>query len=122
MSIREVDTKQELDELLTSDDDALFIVKFGATWCRPCEDAQPSFKILAEEMNTDGRNVQCVVLNKTEDNEEVFELNEISKLPTFVLFKKGSVKAKISRPDHAHLFDHFKSHLPNPALFLDADF
>lgn len=122
MALTVVDTDEQLQELLSSDRDRLFILKLGATWCAPCEEAQPAFEALSVETSSQKRNTTCIVINKTDDNEAIFDEHEITKLPTFILFQNGEVKAKIPRPDPAGLMKVMEPHLPLPALVLDEDF
>ena len=122
MALKVLDTKEQLQELLSSDTDRLFILKLGATWCAPCKDAQPAFEALSIEASLRNRNTTCVVINKTDENESLFEEHEITKLPTFILFQYGEMKAKIPRPNPDELTRIMEPYLPCPALVLDADF
>jgi len=122
MALKVLDTKEQLQELLSSDTDRLFILKLGATWCAPCKDAHPAFEALSIEASLQNRNTTCVVINKTDENESLFEEHEITKLPTFILFQYGEMKAKIPRPNPDELTRIMEPYLPCPALVLDEDF
>ena len=122
MALKVLDTDEQLKELLSSDSDRLFILKLGAIWCAPCEQAQPAFEALSLEASAQNRNTTCVVINKTDDNESLFDEYKITKLPTFILFQHGEVKAKIPRPNPEELMKIMEPHLPRPALVLNEDF
>ena len=122
MSLKVLDTDEQLQELLSSDDNCLFILKLGATWCVPCKESQPAFEALSMQASTQTRNITCVVIDKTDDNESLFEEHEVTKLPTFILFQRGEVKVKIPRPDPGELMDIMEPHFPHPVLVLDEDF
>jgi len=117
-----LETEEALQSLLTSSTDRLFIVKFGAVWCKPCTDLQPSIDALKQELAETDRNAQVVLVDRTDDNDELFSTHDISKLPTVLLIINGEVRTKLARPDSADLRHQVLSLLAPPALVLDADF
>jgi thioredoxin-like negative regulator of GroEL len=117
-----LETEEALHSVLTSSTDRLFIVKFGAVWCRPCTDLQPSIDALKLELAETDRNAQVVLVDRTEDNDELFSKHNITKLPTVLLITNEEVRAKLPRPDPADLRHQVFSMLAPPALVLDADF
>lgn len=117
-----LETEEALQSQLTTSTDRLFIVKFGAVWCKPCTDLQPSMDALSQELAETDRNAQVVLVYRTDDNDELFSTYEITKLPTVLLIINGEIRAKLARPDPADLRHQVLSLLPPPALVLDADF
>ena len=117
-----LETEEALQSVLTSSTDRLFIVKFGAVWCKPCTDLQPSIDALKQELSETDRNAQVVLVDRTDDNDELFSKHDITKLPTVLLITNGEVCAKLARPDPTDMRHKVISMLPPPALVLDADF
>ncbi len=64
----------------------VLMVKFTATWCRPCQEVAPVFADLSQEYNSEGtRFVQVDV----DDLDEVASEHNVAIMPTFVCIKRG---------------------------------
>lgn len=74
-----------LSKLLTSDKPVL--VKFWASWCRPCRTMTPKFHQAA--LTLQGK-VIFAQLN-VDEQKQVAQRYQIRSLPTMILFKKGKV-------------------------------
>jgi len=89
--VREVETYQELEELLQSiPEDQLVILDCFATWCGPCKSFAPFFDELSEKY-TD-------VLFLKADVEKIDELTKefkVRAMPTFIFFKNLTVIERI---------------------------
>lgn len=77
-----------LSKLLTSDKPVL--VKFWASWCRPCRTMTPKFHQAA---GTFKGKVTFAQLN-VDEQKQVAQRYQIRSLPTMILFKKGKVVAR----------------------------
>ena len=67
------------------------VVDFWASWCGPCRMMGPIFEELSEDMKE-------VVFGKlsTEDHGEIASKNNITSIPTLVVFKEGKEVGRIS--------------------------
>ena len=122
MSIHEVFSADELDAFLSKSKTQLVIVKFGAEWCRPCNELQPHVDALAAELEEGRRDVKFVKVEKTDETEELFERYEVTKLPTLILSVDNDTKNTLHRPDPDELRKQIFTLLPPPPLILDEDF
>jgi thioredoxin len=80
----ELQTKNEFEDLLKSDD--LVLVDFFADWCGPCRAFAPVFASFA----TAHPNVTCRKLDVEKLN-DIAQTYKVRSIPTLMLFKKGSV-------------------------------
>merc|ERR1712224_915399 len=77
-------TKAEYEEALKNEK---VVIDFTATWCGPCKTIAPVFEKFASEY-------EDIFFYKidVDENEEVAELEEVSKMPTFKFYHNGTVK------------------------------
>ncbi len=75
-------------EVLEADKPVL--VDFWAPWCGPCRMVTPVLEELAGERD----DLQIVKLN-VDDNQRTAAQFEVLSIPTLILFKNGSVAAKV---------------------------
>lgn len=122
MPVSEVESQAELDSKLSSDSNCVFIVKMGATWCKPCQEMDEPLQQLSDELALREHNATFLCVNREDNTEEMFETHEIAKLPTLLLFKAGEMTAKLPRPDMQQLRDAIEKLLPDRKLVLDEDF
>lgn len=82
--VKAVETKEEFLAELAAAGDKAVIVDFFATWCGPC-------KMIAPKIANWEQTYQNVVVLKVDvdENEETAAENEISAMPTFMVFKNG---------------------------------
>ena len=85
--VTKVSSKSHFQEQLTSAGDALVVVDFFATWCKPCKAIAP----LLEEMAKGEYSMVKFLKVDVDECEEVAMDNEISAMPTFKFFKGGNV-------------------------------
>ena len=85
-----VETKEEFDALIAGDKPV--IVDFTATWCPPCQRIGPVFAAIAEE--ADMADVVFVKVD-VDANAKTAEACGISCMPTFQMFKGGSMVDKL---------------------------
>lgn len=62
------------------------IVKFTATWCRPCQEIHPLYEKLAQEHSSAAF---CTV--DVDDLEDIASEYNVAMMPTFLVFKNGQV-------------------------------
>ena len=120
--VTDVNSLEDLDKILEKEDSRLVIVKFGAQWCHPCQQLQPHVDLLAQDLEDNARDAVVVCIEKTDDNEDIFEHYEITKLPTVIIFQASEQKHILPRPDPEQLRKEVYAALPLPALVLDDDF
>ncbi len=65
------------------------VAKFGAEWCGPCKESKPKFENLSKQFSS------VVFVEIDVDNvEPLANRYDIRSLPTFIVFKNGSVKQR----------------------------
>ncbi|XP_029189403.2 thioredoxin-2-like isoform X2 [Acropora millepora] len=81
--IVELETKEDFDNFMKEAGEKLVVVDFFATWCGPCKLISPTVKKLAEEY------ADKVFFAKVDvdENADTAEAEDISAMPTFVLYK-----------------------------------
>ena len=68
------------------------LVDFYATWCGPCKMMHPVIEELGKELDGEGR-VLTIDIDK---NEKLTNKYRIQSVPTFILFKDGEIKWRVS--------------------------
>ena len=88
--ITQIDTLKEFQELASTQNPGVFVVKFGAEWCGPCKKIEP---LVDECMSKMPDNVQCAVI----DVDESFEVYAFFKnkrilngIPAIVAYYAGN--------------------------------
>lgn len=83
--VKQIKSMAELEAAFNEAGSRAVFVDFFATWCGPCKMISPKL----EEMSKHYTNV--VVLKVDVDEcEDIAQKYEISAMPTFIVFKKGS--------------------------------
>lgn len=86
-----MEPKKSLQDLIQTSETPVF-VDFWAEWCGPCRMVAPAVKQLAEEMS--GR--LTVVKVNVDEKPELAAQFGIQSIPTFMMFKNGSVALRFS--------------------------
>lgn len=73
--------KKEFDEILETTE--LFLVEFGATWCKPCKVIEPILEELTPKYNI--YKVDC------DEEFELTKLYNVKGAPTMIVFKNREV-------------------------------
>jgi thioredoxin 1 len=71
------------------------VIKWGAVWCRPCNDLQPSYVAIARDF----KHKMTFVNADVEVCDDVADMYSISSLPTIAFYKFGRLSKKIEGPD-----------------------
>ena len=80
--------------LRTSSDSQLIIVKFSAKWCGPCKTIAPKYDALSKQFSN------CLFLYIDIDElSDASTVQDVSAVPTFKLFKKGTIVARFTGAD-----------------------
>lgn len=74
------------------------IVRFTASWCKPCKEIEPYFNSLGEKF----KNIIFLSVD-VDDNNDVFEKYEGFSVPLFLSFKFGNVTERFSGADKSKL-------------------
>ena len=82
--MKELETKDEFDEIIAENKDKLVVIDFYAAWCGPCKMIGPKF----EKMEADYPNAVFVKID-VDNNEETAEECEVEAMPCFQLYKDG---------------------------------
>lgn len=81
--IKHIETKQELEELLSKGD---VLVDFFATWCGPCKMLSP----VLEQLDKEGFPVQIVKIDTDEATNLAIEYG-VQAIPTLLFFSEGKL-------------------------------
>ncbi|KAL3233053.1 Thioredoxin-1 [Nakaseomyces bracarensis] len=86
--VKQISSAAEFDSAIAVD--KLVVVDFFATWCGPCKMIAPMIEKFANEYST-------ADFYKVDVDElpEVAQKNEVSAMPTMVLYKNGKEVAKV---------------------------
>ena len=82
--MKEIRTKQELDEILNSGDSKRVFIKIGAPWCNPCKQIQRTILDIEGGYSND---YIFFEVNAEESDEDVVSWLSVFNLPTIVIFK-----------------------------------
>mmetsp|Transcript_21912 Transcript_21912/g.19456 ORF Transcript_21912/g.19456 Transcript_21912/m.19456 type:complete len:106 (+) Transcript_21912:36-353(+) len=103
--MRELETKEEYDELLTENSDKLVVIDFFAAWCGPCKIIGPKF------VGMEGDFPDAIFVKvDVDENEETAEELEIEGMPTFKLFKGGEEVGSMTGANENKLRELIESH------------
>lgn len=81
----------EIQKVFESND-VYFLLYFTAKWCKPCQSIYPSLLKLEEGIKEKVLFIKIDI----DKNEEFVEKNNISSVPTFLIYKDDIVKDRIS--------------------------
>ncbi|KAI8901639.1 hypothetical protein BC833DRAFT_576684 [Globomyces pollinis-pini] len=87
-----VETPEQFSDIISSN--ALVIVDFHATWCGPCKMIAPKY----EKFSQTYTNMTFIKVD-VDEVPEVAQTNEIRAMPTFLIFKDGSMVEEIVGAD-----------------------
>lgn len=99
MSIREIDSIEQVKQLLKSNQKYILLY-FYTDWCKQCPGL---FKQIVTKLNEKYQNITVYKVNITHDN-EIIEMYKITKIPTVILLNTSSdisnkVESKRMSPD-----------------------
>ena len=108
--MKEIRTKQELDEILNSGDNKKICIKIGAPWCGPCSQIQRT--ILDIEGGYTG-DYDFYEVDADEADDELVSRLSVFNLPTIVIYdKKGEEVFRksglLTRAQLTTILDNFK--------------
>ncbi|XP_056884788.1 thioredoxin-like [Takifugu flavidus] len=87
--VKEITSKGEFDELLSSNKGKLVVVDFTATWCGPCRSIGPKFEALSKKEG----NANVVFVKVDVDKvPELTDKYKVTAMPTFMFFKDGKIE------------------------------
>lgn len=81
-----------------------FFVDFYADWCKPCKEFTPTF----EEYVRNYSSVCKFMKINIDDDEELADEYNITKVPTFIFFEDGEQKCRITGPNKDEIDNCFK--------------
>lgn len=81
--IKHIETKQELEEIISKGD---VLVDFFATWCGPCKMLSP----VLEQLDKEGFPVQIVKIDTDEATDLAMEYG-VQAIPTLLFFSEGKL-------------------------------
>ena len=96
--MKNITTKTELDEILSTS--AYTILKFGATWCGPCQQVAPIFEAVSQKHS----DVTFVSVD-VDDAQELAGQLGIQQVPTMLFFKQSALINNICGPVSETLLD-----------------
>lgn len=84
MEIREIKTKQELQDIIESNSNSIIVCKFSAQWCGPCKQLT---KIITDLEDID--NIIFTEVDVDECDNSLVEEYQVMNIPQMVYFKQG---------------------------------
>ena len=82
------------------------VVKFTATWCRPCKAIQPTYALLASDYGTAAF---CSI--DVDELDEVAASLQVAMMPTFCVFQGGAVVERYAGSSEDQLRAFLAKHL-----------
>ncbi len=108
MSDPSFNTFEELTEYSTKNPNKLIVLDFKATWCGPCKAIKP----FVEYLSNNYKNVDFYEIDIEDDEKaNITENFEISKVPTFIYFKNGSVCTQLIGTNKEKIEDNVNEYL-----------
>jgi len=105
MSITDLTTVTQLNEILGKSKDKLSVIDFHAIWCGPCKMIEPTYVDLARQY-PNVNFLKCDV----DEAKPIANLYSISAMPTFI-FLKGSTKVdQVRGPNRTALQQALRTH------------
>jgi thioredoxin 1 len=89
----------EFNTILKEAGDYPVLVDFGASWCGPCKHIKPFYQAMDKLY---GNSIVFVVID-VDEAEEVSSFYDIEALPTFVVFRNGSLTKKMTGASNKNL-------------------
>lgn len=116
-------TSKEIESLAKADVGGVTIVKFSASWCRPCSEIEEGFWGCLDDIDTAnaGKAPIVVLLVDADKAPDVFTEYEITGMPT-LLVCAGKERRILRKPETEELKEEIKRLLPSPELVLDGEF
>lgn len=108
VALRQLQTRQELQQVLKEAGSQLVVVNFFAPWCGPCRKMTPEFERLSREAKFAEMCFFCV---DTVENVETAEYYNINVLPTFILYRNGLKVERFTGADPAKLEAFLEAHV-----------
>ena len=99
------DNREDFEKNLNG---SLTVAMFSSSMCGPCFLMEPKMEEMAKKYSNDGLKVVKISLEPGRNAKAVKPLYsdmEVRELPTFILFKDGEQKGRISGTRHAELLD-----------------
>jgi thioredoxin 1 len=87
MAVREVDSQEEMERILSEAGNKLIVVDYGTTWCGPCKLMEPKMESWSEEY-TDVVFLK-VVGDKSKETSMMMKAAGIRSVPSFHFYKNG---------------------------------
>lgn len=107
--VKQINNKEELEEVYQLAEDKLVVIDFFATWCGPCKTIAPKLEAIAEELAD-----KLVVVKIDIDGADVQDLvtgHKIEVMPTFVFKRRGVHLDTLSGSNEAKLKELIEKHI-----------
>ena len=88
MVIREINSRENYDEFLGMDKDALVVIKFGAAWCGPCRVLSGTLKSL-DDNKINGALFGTVEIGEDDWSDGLASELGIRNIPVLIYYKNG---------------------------------
>ncbi|KXJ91507.1 PITH domain-domain-containing protein [Microdochium bolleyi] len=88
-----ISSRDQFSELLKSS--SIVVADFYADWCGPCKQIAPFFEQLSRQLSQPGVATFVKINTETEAGKQVSAEYRITSLPTFILFRNGSVVEQV---------------------------
>lgn len=94
ISIKTIGSTEEFEKILQGTD--ILIVKFTASWCKPCKAIQPVFQQKASKyVEISSKEVEIVTID-VDEVDDVSSKYKVTMMPTFMAFQHGKPVSSMS--------------------------
>ena len=94
-----METPYDLNEFLKNKENV--VVYYSASWCKPCREMKEKFVKFGDNFINSVSTLELDI----DECEEIVEFNDVSKVPTFHVYKNGNITHTENSVDK--LYEHF---------------
>jgi thiol-disulfide isomerase/thioredoxin len=115
--IDNITSYKELD--IVMDNHNYVILKFGAKWCKPCQEMKTEFKSYIDNLDTES----CIVVDiDIDDFEDIDQHFTITKIPFFIIYENKIKKYEFNSSQMNVIKTNFEIYTNDNKLTISEDF
>eukprot|EP00934_Nitzschia_sp_Nitz4_P009130 Nitzschia sp. Nitz4//scaffold126_size65214//29425//30203//NITZ4_006155-RA/size65214-snap-gene-0.56-mRNA-1//-1//CDS//3329534686//9120//frame0 len=109
VEVKALESAEDLEELL--DKGGAVLIKFTASWCKPCKRIHPYFAQLGYEFKDKGKGGVVFVTVDVDDVDDLASQYQVAMMPTFVMVRKEGEVARYAGSSEPELKSFIESNL-----------